>query len=115
MAMTIVEGTRAITGGVDTHLEVLADHAVPLLDPDAVPSHLAHGLEDVDLGALLQVREWVLRDAVERERALGGDLALLLEVEALERLRELLGDARELRVGVRVVARPDDAVGADEW
>ena len=30
MAMTIVEGTRAITGGVDTHLEV---HVAAALDP----------------------------------------------------------------------------------
>ena len=30
MAMTIVEGTRAITGGVDTHLDV---HVAAALDP----------------------------------------------------------------------------------
>jgi len=49
MAMTIVEGTRAITGGVDTHLEV---HVAAALDPT---------------GGLLGVREFCTSRAGERE------------------------------------------------
>ena len=49
MAMTIVEGTRAITGGVDTHLEV---HVAAALDP---------------IGGLLGVREFCTSRAGERE------------------------------------------------
>jgi len=49
MAMTIVEGTRAITGGVDTHLEV---HVAAALDP---------------IGGLLGVKEFCTSRAGERE------------------------------------------------
>ena len=49
MAMTIVEGTRAITGGVDTHLEV---HVAAALDPT---------------GGLLGVREFCTSRAGECE------------------------------------------------
>lgn len=49
MAMTIVEGTRAITGGVDTHLEV---HVAAALDP---------------VGGLLGVKEFCTSREGERE------------------------------------------------
>ena len=53
-------------------------------------------------------------EVVEGDGVVGGDQSLLLVVEILDRLVQLVGDAGELRVGMRVVGRPDDAVGTDE-
>ena len=58
--------------------------------------------------------DWSAADPVERHRALRGDGLLLGVRQAFERLGELLGDARELRIRMRVVRRPDDAVGTHE-
>src|SRR5690349_9816286 len=53
-------------------------------------------------------------DAVERPGALARDLALGVGGKRGDGLGQLLGHARELGVGVRVVRRPDDPVGPDE-
>ena len=59
-------------------------------------------------------RACVSADAVERERALAGDRLLLRGGQRLQRLGQLVGHPGELGVGVRIVRRPHDAVGAAE-
>src|SRR2546427_591256 len=55
-----------------------------------------------------------LRQTVEIDRVQAEDPLLRGVGQADHLLAQLADDARDLRVGVRVVARPDDPVGADQ-
>src|SRR5438874_7895710 len=52
-----------------------------------------------------------LLDPVQRERALAGDGSFLLVGERFQRLLQLLRHSGELGVRMRIIGRPDDAIG----